>query len=543
MKYKYILLVICFQFFISCDTILEVNDDLADLGALNDELLFSTEQNVEEVLNGVYAKYASEFYQGGNFIQMTSSHTPYFAGTGARGLEFGQFNISPTSKNLNDTWVEMYSCIDNANNLIVKVNKFASDFSNATRSIGQAKFLRALTYFDLVRVWGEVPLRIDLANKNTIHLPKSSKEDIYNQIIKDLTEAISALPSQPYLEGRPLSYAAQAFLAKVYMQMASESDLSQSSQQYWELAYQSAKAVYDAGVYTLLPNYADLFEEGNENTSESIFELQYISTGTSTKSGQHTTIFPPQRSIYNQRNQGGQARVNRLALHDHYLDYNVAVDENHSDTRIDATYIKDSYTEIVAPNRTRKIYPTQFSGGFAVNYIKKYAESNNTNINAEKNRIVLRYADVLLMLAEIENERGNTIASKEFIKLVLDRADPTLYTKANIDAIAGGDDLRLRIAKERVYELLGEGSEWFDLRRIQIGNTTWLENRIQRREALMNGSDLFDTKNKTKYHNIWNPNLSFVVGAELEKNFLFPIPANEIIGNNTLTNADQNPRY
>jgi len=543
MKYKYILLVICFQFFISCDTILEVNDDLADLGALNDELLFSTEQNVEEVLNGVYAKYASEFYQGGNFIQMTSSHTPYFAGTGARGLEFGQFNISPTSKNLNDTWVEMYSCIDNANNLIVKVNKFASDFSNATRSIGQAKFLRALTYFDLVRVWGEVPLRIDLANKNTIHLPKSSKEDIYNQIIKDLTEAISALPSQPYLEGRPLSYAAQAFLAKVYMQMASESDLSQSSQQYWELAYQSAKAVYDAGAYTLLPNYADLFEEGNENTSESIFELQYISTGTSTKSGQHTTIFPPQRSIYNQRNQGGQARVNRLALHDHYLDYNVAVDENHSDTRIDATYIKDSYTEIVAPNRTRKIYPTQFSGGFAVNYIKKYAESNNTNINAEKNRIVLRYADVLLMLAEIENERGNTIASKEFIKLVLDRADPTLYTKANIDAIAGGDDLRLRIAKERVYELLGEGSEWFDLRRIQIGNTTWLENRIQRREALMNGSDLFDTKNKTKYHNIWNPNLSFVVGAELEKNFLFPIPANEIIGNNTLTNADQNPRY
>ncbi|WP_397447577.1 RagB/SusD family nutrient uptake outer membrane protein [Polaribacter sp. R77954] len=543
MRYKYILLAICFHLFISCDSLLEINDDLADLGALNDELLFSTEQNVEEVLNGVYAKYASEFYQGGNLIQMTSSHTPYFSGTGAKGLEFGQFNISPTSKNLNDTWVEMYGCIDNANNLIVKVNKFASNFSNATRSIGQAKFLRALTYFDLVRVWGEVPLRVDLATQSTLYLAKSSKQAIYSQIIKDLTEASSELPSQPYLEGRPLSYAAQAFLAKVYMQMASESGLSQSPQQYWELAYQNAKSVYDAGTYTLLPNYADLFKEGNENTNESIFELQYISTGTSTKSGQHTTIFPPQRSIYNQRNQGGQARVNRLALHDHYLDYNVAVDENHTDTRIDATYIRDTYTEIVAPNRVRNIYPTQFSGNFAINFIKKYSESNNTNINSEKNRIVFRYADLILMLAEIENERGNTVESKAYIKLVLDRADATLYTKANIDAIAGGEDLRLRIAKERIYELLGEGFEWFDLRRIKIGNSTFLENRIQRREALMNGSDLFDTRSRTSYHNIWNPDLSFVIGSILEKNYLFPIPENEIIGNNNLTNADQNPGY
>lgn len=543
MKYKYILLAICFPLFISCDSILEINDDLADLGALNDELLFSTEQNVEEVLNGVYAKYASEFYQGGNIIQMTTSHTPYFSGTGAKGLEFGQFNISPTSKNLNDTWVEMYSCIDNANNLIVKVNQFASNLSNATRSIGQAKFLRALTYFDLVRVWGEVPLRIDLANQSTLYLPKSPKEDIYNQIIKDLTEALSELPSQPYLEGRPLSFAAQGFLAKVYMQMASETGLSKTSQEYWDLAYQSAKPVFDSGLYSLLPNYADLFVEGNENTSESIFELQYISTGTSTKSGQHSTIFSPQRSIYNQRTQGGQARVNRLALHDHYLDYNVAVDENHTDTRIDATYIKDTYTEIVAPNRVRNIYPTQFSGGYAVNFIKKYAEANNTNINSEKNRIAFRYADLLLMLAEIENERGNTPESKAFIKLVLDRADATLYSKAGIDAISGGDDLRLRIAKERIYELLGEGSEWFDLRRIKIGNTTFLENRIQRREALMNGADLFDTRNRTKYHNIWNPDLSFVIGAEIDKNFLFPIPLNEIIGNNSLTNADQNPGY
>lgn len=543
MKYKYILLIICLQFFGSCESILEVTDDLADLGQLNDELLFSTEQNVEEVLNGVYAKYASQFYQGGSFLQMTTSNTPYYAGTGANGLEFGQFNISPTSRNLNNVWVEIYSCIDNANNLISKINTYAPNFSNAERSIGQAKFLRALAYFDLVRVWAEVPLRTELATQQTLFLPKSSKQEIYNQIIKDLTEATSELPSQPYLVGRPLSYAAQAYLAKVYMQMASETGLAKSSQEYWELAYQSAKLVYDSGTYSLLPNYADLFTEGNENTAESIFELQYISTGTATRSGQHSTMFSPQRSIYNQRNQGGQVRVNRMALHDHYLDYNVGINDNHPDPRVEVTYIRDTYTEIVAPNRVRKIYPTQFRGGFAINFVKKHAETNNTNINSEKNRIAFRYADLLLMLAEIENERGNTALSKRYLKEVLDRADATLYSKANIDAIAGGDDLRLRIAKERIYELLGEGTEWFDLRRINIGNTTFLENRILRRQALMNGSDLFDTKNKTKYHNIWNPDLSFVKGNQLMKNLLFPIPENEIIGNNALDNSDQNFGY
>lgn len=543
MKYKYTILSICLLFFVSCESILDVNDDLAELGALNDELLFSTEENVEEVLNGVYAKYSSEFYQGGNFFQMTTSHTPYYGGTGSKGLEFGQFDISPSSKSMNDTWVEIYSCIDNANNFIVKINKLAPNFSNTKSTLGQAKFLRALAYFDLVRVWGEVPLRTALATETTLFLPKSSKQEIYNQIIKDLTEATNELPSQPYQIGRPISLAANAYLAKVYMQMASENELSKTSLEYWNLAYENAKLVYDTKSYSLLPNYADLFAEGNENTVESIFELQYISSGTSTKSGQHSTIMSPQKSIYNQRSQGGQVRINRMALHDHYLDYNVGIKDAHPDSRINATYIQDEYTEIVAPFKVRKIYPIQFSGGFAINYIKKYAEYNNTNINSEKNRVVFRYADLLLMLAEIENERNNTVASKGYLKEVLDRADTSLYTKAGIDAIVGGDDLRIRIAKERIYELLGEGHEWFDLRRIKVSNSTFLENRIQRRQELMTGADLFDKKNKTKFHNIWNVDLSFVSGNILEKNALFPIPVNEIIGNNELTNEDQNKGY
>ena len=113
-------------------------------------------------------------------------------------------------------------------------------------------------------------------NQETLYLPKSSKEDVYNQIISDLTSATDALPSEDYIVGRPLSYAANGYLAKVYMKMATESGLSKTSQEYWDLAYQNAKLVYDAKKYNLLTNYGDLFEEGNENTQESIFEIQYF---------------------------------------------------------------------------------------------------------------------------------------------------------------------------------------------------------------------------------------------------------------------------
>ncbi|WP_152286837.1 RagB/SusD family nutrient uptake outer membrane protein [Flavicella marina] len=543
MKYLYIIVFVCTQFLVSCDEILDVSDDLAELGALNKELLYSSEENIESVVNGVYAKYASEFYNGGNFYQMTSAHTPYFSSSGAKGLEYGKFDISSSSKSLNDTWVEIYSCVDHTNHLIENLNLLAPNFSTTPRNLGQAYFIRAITYFDLVRVWGEVPLRTVPAEQATLFLPKSSKQEIYDQIIADLTKATELLPEQEYIVGRPLSYAAYGYLAKVYMQMATETTLSGTAEQYWDLAYQNAKEVFDNGPYSLVPSYEDLFAEGNENTSESIFEIQYTATGTSTKSGQHSTTTAPAKSIYNRRANGGNLRVNRLALHDHYLDYNIGITDTHPDPRRTVSYVSEEYTEIIAPFKKRKIYPVQFSGGFAVNWLKKYQEVENTNINSSRNRMIFRYADLLLMLAEIENERGNYQPAKDYVKLVLDRANTTLYDLSGIQSLVGGDDLRQRILVERVYELLGEGHEWFDMRRQTVGGVSLLENRILRRQALMTGDDLFDTKNKTNFHETWNPDLSHVTGDNLIKNMRFPIPDNEIVGNNALTNSDQNEGY
>lgn len=529
----------------SCDSILEISDNLDESGALYEKGLFSSEENIEGVLNGVYAKFASQFYNGGSFFQMTSSNTPYFSSGGPKGETFTDFDIPTELTQLFQTWVAMYECIDSANQFIESIAIYAADMPSTPTNLGQAHFLRALTYFDLVRVWGEVPLRIEPANKETLFFPKSSKKEIYDQIISDLTEAKRLLPSEVYKIGRPRSYAASGYLAKVYMEMATEFKDSE----YWNLAYEEAISV--VGQYELVDSYAELFQEGNKNTEESIFEIQYSSTGTSAISSQLTTLTAPGKSIYNKRRNGGALRINKMAFHDHYKDYGIARDiaSVHPDTRIAATYISESFTQITAPIVTRKIYPLVF-GGTGVNYLKKYQEETNTNINSGRNRIMFRYADLLLMLAEIENERGNISVSKSYVKEVLDRADSysnTLYELSNIEDIMSVDDLRERILIERIYELLGEGHEWFDLRRQTIGGVLFLENRILRRQELMQpGGDDFAGTKKLTYGSIYNKDLQFILDdpSILEKNMRFPIPIIEILGNNALNfSDDQNIGY
>ncbi|MGY5354944.1 RagB/SusD family nutrient uptake outer membrane protein [Wenyingzhuangia sp. IMCC45467] len=568
MKYIYITLIIISQL-VSCDTLLDHSDDLSDAGAINDELLYSSEEEIQNTLNGIYAKFASEFYNGNNLLQMTTANTPYFSSTGAKGEEYAQFNIIASTKNLNDTWNEIYACIHNANLFLQQVEKRDLREPFIEPILGQVYFLRALCYFDLVRVFGAVPLRTNPAGLDNLFIKKASKEEIYKIILTDLNTAKVLLPTTEYKEGRPLSYAASGYLAKVYMTMATDKDVDinnfadfTTEATFWGEAKTKALEVYNSGKYSLLTNYADLFDENMpENSVESIFELQYTSVGTATKSGQQAITFSPKNSMYNLRDTGGQVRVNRLAFHDHYLDYNVTIDPDdltHPDPRVEVTYIVNSYDEVIPPYKNIVLYPAKTNGGTAIAYIKKFSESSNTNINAEKNRIMLRFADVILMLAEIENELGNGSQSKLYIKEVLDRANPVLYPMANIDAIAQGDDLRDRIMKERVYELLGEGQEWFDLRRQYTttgGTITFLEKRLERREELFTKKepnspklptmDQFDTKNRVAYHSVWNPDLTAIRAnqALLEKNYLFPIPAVEITGNNALSAADQNPGY
>jgi len=546
MKSIFVLFAFLIGVFASCDSILEISDNLDESGALYEKGLFSSEENIEGVLNGVYAKFASQFYNGGSFFQMTSSNTPYFSSGGPKGETFTDFDIPTELTQLFQTWVAMYECIDSANQFIESIAIYAADMPSTPTNLGQAHFLRALTYFDLVRVWGEVPLRIEPANKETLFFPKSSKQEIYNQIVLDLKEAKRLLPAENYKPGRPKSHAAAGYLAKVYMAMATEFD---NGTDYWTLARTEAISV--VGKYELVGSYAELFEEGNKNTVESIFEIQYSSTGTSAVSNVLTTVTAPGKSIYNRRSNGGGLRINKMAFHDHYKDYGIARDTAsiHPDTRIPVTYISESFTQIIAPITIKKLYPIVF-GNTGVNYIKKYQEETNTNINSGRNRIMFRYADLLLMLAEIENEIGDKEVAKDYIEQVLDRADgysDTLYELSNIEGITDVDELRERIMIERIYELLGEGHEWFDLRRQTIDGVSFLENRILRRQELMQtGGDDFAGTKKVSYGPIHNKNLQFVLDdpSILQKNMRFPIPLNEILGNNALNfSDDQNTGY
>tara|TARA_B100000809_G_scaffold32497_1_gene28344 strand:- start:4981 stop:6702 length:1722 start_codon:yes stop_codon:yes gene_type:complete len=573
MKYIYILVFVFAQVFVSCDDILDVNDELSEAGALNKETMFSSKENIEGVVGGVYGKFAAERYNGGNFFEMTSAHTPYFANGGGRGKDFSRFNIPPTQKNMGDMWIAIYQTVDHANHLIKNLNELVPDLSTTPRNLGQGCFLRALIYFDLLRVWGEVPLRTEPAIGETVFLPKSSKQEIYDQIIGDFTLAAELLPTERgevidglvYEAGRPLSYAANGYLAKVYMNMATESGLSGSSAEYWNLAYTNAKLVEMSGRYELVNTYEELFREGNENSIESIFELQYTAAGTTARSGGHSGMCGPNRSEWNTRTNGGNLRLTRLAFHDHHVDYSININgangvaDTHPDTRIAETYAYGTYDRVGA-SRPVKIYPLQWFNGNGNNWVIKYSEVSNANVNSSRNRKMFRYADLLLMLAEIENERGNTQNAIDFIEPVLFRADNTgtLFDNIGVVGSTPKGEVRDRILKERIYELVGEGHEWFDLRRqYNDAGVSFLKIRMDRREVLMTphkyvaagpnpDSDQFDFKGVTKYNdNAYQFDLTGITADEnlITKNMRFPIPLLEISGNNAVDQSDQNIGY
>ena len=566
MKSIFVLFAFLIGVFVSCDSILDVSDNLDELGAVNEEVLFSSEESIEDVLNGVYYQFASTNYNGGRFFEMTSANTPYFSsGTKSSGLDFTNFNIPSELNGLFNAWDAMYKCIDGANQFIESIAIYAADMPSTPKNLGQAHFLRALTYFDLVRVWGEVPLRIEPANEENLFLPKSSKQEIYSQIISDLVEAKRLLPSENYQKGRPKSHAAAGYLAKVYMAMATETDEEiNDGTDYWTLARTEAISV--VGEYELVDSYAKLFEEGNENTDESIFEIQY-STGSTKTSGDYTRTTAPAKSIYNKRINGGGLRINKMAFHDHYSDYGYTHNINtteHPDERIDATYISKEYMETSAGgiDTEKKIYPNTGNKGAGVNYLKKYREATNNQLSSGRNKIMFRYADLLLMLAEIEAEIGDVEVAKAYVKEVLDRADngkdesgKSLYKKSKVGGMER-EALKDRIMIERIYELLGEGHEWFDLRRQTIDGVSFLENRIIRRQELLFGAergseheatgDKFIKNKNTVTSDTHNKDLQFILddASILEKNMRFPIPLNEILGNNALNySVDQNTHY
>ncbi|WP_183578324.1 RagB/SusD family nutrient uptake outer membrane protein [Mucilaginibacter sp. X5P1] len=420
-------------------------------------------------------------------------------------------------------WEGAYSGIGRTNVFLANIGNVEMDATLKARMIGEAKFLRALYYFNLINYYGGVPLITTPPDLSQATQPRATVDQVRQQILKDLDDAAAVLPAAPYTGsdiGRATEGAALALKTRVLLYNGQ-----------WADAAAAAKSVMTlAGTgYALFPSYRGLFLPANENNSEVIFDVQFESTGKFSTNwdillGIYNALYTPGWSsieptedfvdTYDMKDGSTYSPTNPLA--DPTNKY------NNRDPRMDQTIFRPGVNYEGLP------YPVD-SKGFAGIYtgfsFKKYTVYDNaptpvvTENKSYINGILLRYADVLLMYAEAQNEASGPDASVyDAIRQVRQRAG---ITQPNLPAGLSQSEMRAKIMHERRIEFVGEGLYFSDVRRWGTANVE-LNRAVQ-----LNGSYKAGIMDIRKY--------------DPKKNNLFPIPQHEI--DNSQKAITQNPGY
>ena len=412
---------------------------------LTTNTFFTSQSDFEKAVNGAYAPLrtlynnpaannSSAYFMG----EMHSDNTHYVLNPNFRATidqeQIADFIYDASSAIATNRYTANYLIIARANQILAQIDNIDFDATIKSNLKGQAFFLRALSYFDLVQYFGKVPLHLTPATTlNETYLPLSSVDSIYLQIIADASEAASLLPTKSVQEpGRATSGAAKTLLGNVYIVLKD-----------YASAETVLKDVVNSGEYSLISNYAAVFDPSNKNNSESVFEVQY-KEGSEGYASNFINPFLPQPISAEEittlfaANGVYPANVQALTVEG----YNIPTPDliaayETGDERKDA-----SIGFVTASGKT---YP------FIKKYLHPHAQFGITNDNWP----VYRYAEVLLLLAEALNEQGKSSEALPYLNMVRKRAG-----LADITSTTNLSDV---ILHERRVELAFENKRWLDL--------------------------------------------------------------------------------
>lgn len=404
--------------------------DLAPFSQASTATFYRSASDLLNALNGAYSALQFNGQYGQYYVvaELPSDDTvPVLSGSVTDQDEFDKFYLRTTNPFLSSRWSDGYRGIYRTNAVIDRSAGIPMDETLKARMVAEAKFLRALMYFNLVRVFGDVPLvtKEIIDPQEGYQFGRSPVTEVYAQIEKDLTEAEAVLPAT-YTGanvGRATRGAARALLGKVLL-----------TQRKYGPAAARLKEVIDAGTYDLLTNYADVFRPANKNHRESIFDVQY-KKGNLGEGSPFANAYAPENSGNAVIAFGGDG--NNQPAADLINSYEAG------DPRRELSLA----TSFVNPSGVRIAY----------NFIRKYTDPPVVKYDSEDNWPVLRYADVLLMYAETLNEQGQTAAALPLLNRIRRRVG--LPEKA----VTSQADMRLALENERRWELAFEGHRWFDL--------------------------------------------------------------------------------
>ncbi|MDO5980949.1 RagB/SusD family nutrient uptake outer membrane protein [Flavivirga spongiicola] len=401
---------------------------------LSPNSFFTTESEFEAALVGTFRPLYSEWssYDYGYDLLLASGAEDVRSDADIF-KNIDRLNPNDNEEIVRGFWKQHYQCIANANTIIGNLKNATEISDQKLAELGsQAKFLRALALFNLVRFFGEVQLTTFENQGDIENLKQATVQEIYTSIVNDLKDAEEGLPTSFSEKGRPTRGAAKALLAKVYLTMAGWP--IEDATKYADARDKAAEII--GGVYNLEPNFADLWTQEKKLTTPEFIFTFYGSIEQEGAFGSHMH----QATRHWGNGEGGWG--------DYFSEerfFNAFPDSPRKDA---------SFTSVFADGTT-------FTEAGVQPHIAKYRDAGRTGANyGEGFRPILRYADVLLIYAEAANmaESGPSQAAYDAINAVRQRAG-----LADLPSGLSQDDFDKAVLDERNWELAFEGHRWHDL--------------------------------------------------------------------------------
>ncbi|MEM1134785.1 MAG: RagB/SusD family nutrient uptake outer membrane protein [Bacteroidota bacterium] len=479
---KFFILMLSVLYIVGCNDFL----DEEPVSFLSAENFFKTREDAVAAVNAAYDPLATGAYYGQQFFVQLEMKAEYCFGRGSHQPP-GVYNLDQRNQDRTaGIWRSAYLSINRANAVLERIPAMEIDEALKNRVLAEAHFLRALNYFNLVRLWGEVPLHENEIDEiQPFSFPRTAVDEIYTLIVQDLLTAEQNLltkseQSQPTELFRATIGAAQTLLADVYLTRG----------QYSE-AMEKALAVINSGEYSLEPNLLDIYDANLQTNSEDVFSVKFSridGLGSSLPVFIHNANAGYSSGGFRTILGNTQSFLSTWEAEDFRRDVNLYTLPE------DSTFLTAS-----EPILYKK-------------YIDREAQGNHSN-----DFPVYRYPDVLFIYAEADIRQSGSLSSQglEYINMVHRRAfgREVNTTDPSFDFASGltSDEYLNIIFDERGKEFLLESKRWFDML------------RFDRVEELITTS---------------KPDVVF--SSTL---LLWPIPQEEIDNNEALSQEDQNPGY
>ena len=448
---KYILSILVIVVLVSCEGFL----DREPLDEITTETFFSTAEEADLVAKSMYSAIQAINWKGKSWmIEEIPSDNTTPGGNDPDFSPIDNFTTSADNPAVLEYWTEHFRLVTLTNQVLTFVPSINMDEIQKAAILGEASFLRAYAYFDLVRIFGQVPLITEVPTiASELNVAQSSVDEVYNLIINDLQDAILSLPDLRSTgeNGRVTSDAARALLAKVYVTVNE-----------YEESIALCRDIISSGRFQLVDDFADNWERDvSDNNVESIWQIQYVGCGPGNTGNALQAFFAPWGQAITGNTDGWGSQIPTAP----------AID-NPTTTIIDAFSDEDlrRYHSIMTPG---DFYPTinSVSGGY--NYppagasrgfsnIKKYVIGGGADVcfmSTPQNQHAIRYADVLLTLVEASCKMNGGISVTPD---VLD-AFNSIRLRAGLETV--GNVTIDMLYQERRVEFAFENQRWFDLLR------------------------------------------------------------------------------